>query len=261
MTDQSKEGAENYRLTSSKIQQHYFDMLINTIDIQPGWKVLDLGCGTGNGTKKLCERVGASGHVIGIDPIAERIVQAKEYYAAGNIKYHTAYGRDACTFGEGIFDLVVAGTVMHWLSPEEKQKTLESVYKALKPGGIFLFNNMLKYDSANTLKFLDFFKDQSVKEKLFAAVFCPDKRTFYDLAQKTGFSRTTIDEVSVQVPFDSLEHAIHWFSASLHAIGFHTALDELRQVTSDENNNLDFLFNEKGEPYFDNKYHFVTSHK
>ena len=109
MTTQSKEGAESYRLASSKIQQQYFKMLINTIDIQPGWNVLDLGCGTGNGTKKLGERVGDSGHVIGIDPIAERIVQAKEYNATKNVEYHTSYGRDACTFGEGVFDLVVAG--------------------------------------------------------------------------------------------------------------------------------------------------------
>ena len=147
---------------------------------------------------------------------------------------------------------------MHWLSPEEK---LRCVHKALKPGGIFLFNIMTSYDSANIVKFLDFFKDKSVTEKLSAAVYCLDKCAFYDLAQKTGFSRTNIDEVSVQLPFDSLEHAIHWASSTFHAIGFNTALEELRQITSDKNNNLEFLYNEHGEPYFENNYLFVTCHK
>ena len=44
--------------------------------------VLDLGCGTGNLTCILAERVGPGGKVIGVDPDKERLHVAREKYSA-----------------------------------------------------------------------------------------------------------------------------------------------------------------------------------
>ena len=209
---QSTEGAENYRLASAKIQQQIFELLLKKIDIKPGWKVLDLGCGTGNGTRILSELVGDKGRIVGLDPIAERIVQAKKYNPADNIEYYTAFGRDACQYGENEFDVVVAGTVMHWLTPEEKKQTFRSVYRALKPnGGTFLFNIMKKWNSVNTMNFLDLFEDKNIKAKIFKAIFCPEKSAFHELAKNTGFTKATINEEIIAIPFESLDHVKHWF--------------------------------------------------
>ena len=259
---QSTEGAENYRLSSAKIQQQTFELLLRFIDIKPGLKVLDLGCGTGNGTRVLSKQVGETGKVVGLDPIAERIVQAKKYNSGENIEYYTAFGRDACQYGENDFDVVVAGTVMHWLTPEEKKQTFQSVYRALKPnGGTFLFNIMKKWNSVNANRFLDLFQDKSIKVKVSEALFCPERKAFYELAKNAGFVKIKIDEEVIRIPFESLEHVKHWLASSWHNIGFQTALEELTRIINENNNNLDFLYNEQGRPHYANDYIFVTCRK
>lgn len=93
-----------------------------------------MGCGTGNLTKVLAERIGTQGKVIAIDPDIERLKIARENYSASNIEYIEA---DDKTFPEGQYDLVFANTVLHWI--HDKKSLFEKVYKNLKPGGQFAF--------------------------------------------------------------------------------------------------------------------------
>ena len=51
------------------------------LNIKPGYKVLDMGCGTGELTRFLAELVGEDGEVVGVDPDEERIRVAKENLA------------------------------------------------------------------------------------------------------------------------------------------------------------------------------------
>ena len=257
--NQSKEGAEDYCKLSASMQQHYFDMLVSTIDIQPGWSILDLGCGTGNGTIKLAKAVGPTGWVVGIDPIQERIEKARIQYSSPNIEYRTGYGHEVSAMpGEHRFDLVVAGTVMHWISPELKSETFKSVHAILKPGGVFLFNCMKKVDSANTLELLDHVTDPSIKAKFFESFFCPSKETFHRLASESGFVKSSIEEVSVDLPYGTVERAVKSVASSLHVIDFDTLVAELTRIVNDPNIDTRFLFDEHGEPRFRNDYYFVN---
>jgi len=111
--NQTVEEAKTYLRFSLVMQQKYFDVLLSTTNIERNWNILEVGCGTGNSTLKLAHKVGLGGNVIAIDPIHQRIIEAEENNNAKNINYSVAYGKDAVSFGEGRFDLVVAGTVMH----------------------------------------------------------------------------------------------------------------------------------------------------
>lgn len=95
---------------------------------------LDLGCGTGNLTKVLAERIGSDGKVVAVDPDKERLKIAQECYSSSNIEYIEA---DDKTFPEGQYDLVFANAVLHWI--HDKKSLFERVYKNLKPGGQFAF--------------------------------------------------------------------------------------------------------------------------
>jgi SAM-dependent methyltransferase len=50
-------------------------MAMDRLDLQPGERILDLGCGTGQTTVELAARVGANGRVVGVD-IADEMLEA-----------------------------------------------------------------------------------------------------------------------------------------------------------------------------------------
>ena len=53
--------------------------------VQPGHRVLDIGCGIGIDTVLLAERVGSSGSIVGLDASDEMIRQANERAEAAGV--------------------------------------------------------------------------------------------------------------------------------------------------------------------------------
>jgi SAM-dependent methyltransferase len=54
---------------------------IALLDLQAGDSVLDVGCGTGLSFEALAQRIGPTGHVIGIEPSPEMLAHARERIA------------------------------------------------------------------------------------------------------------------------------------------------------------------------------------
>jgi SAM-dependent methyltransferase len=52
------------------------------LSLQPGDRVLDLGCGTGLSLPHLCEAVGPGGHVFGVEQSPEMMAKARQRVAA-----------------------------------------------------------------------------------------------------------------------------------------------------------------------------------
>ena len=256
--NQSKQGVEEYCKLSRCSQETYFDTLLTMVDIQPGWSILDLGCGTGNETLKLAKAVGSTGSVVGIDPIKERIDKACIEHSLPNIEYRTCFGHEINTlFGDNKFDLVVSGTVMHWISPKLKSKTFESVYASLKTGGRFLFNCMQSVNDLSAARFLDFLEDKTIKTKIFESLFCPSKETFHDIASETGFTESNIEEVPVNIPYGTVDNAVKIMAAAIHVIDFEKLVAEFKRIVNDTDIDKSFLFDDQGEPRVQKVYNFV----
>jgi SAM-dependent methyltransferase len=89
----------------------YLDLL----DVRPGDRVLDVGCGSGVVTREIAKRVGASGRVVGVDPSPALLVVAREIAAhsdvADRIEFHEGSAL-ALPFGGDSFDRVIAVTVL-----------------------------------------------------------------------------------------------------------------------------------------------------
>lgn len=97
---------------------------------KPGERILDLGCGTGSLTNKIAE---SGAVVIGIDGSQSMIDEALHNYP--NIQFICADGHN---FDIGhSFDAVFSNAALHWMMQPEK--VINSVNKALKPGGRFVF--------------------------------------------------------------------------------------------------------------------------
>lgn len=84
--------------------------LVQLLDIQSGYKVLDIACGTGVVTKKINQKIGKSGYVIGIDTSITAIKTAKKYNKkksnilfvnadAENFSFNQKFDAITCQFG------------------------------------------------------------------------------------------------------------------------------------------------------------------
>ena len=125
--------AEKYR-NVSKVQEEVGLYLMDKAPLTPGKIVLDLGCGPGNLTVRLAEKVAPQGRVVGVDPDAERIKIAQERYG-GETNVTFVVGSDA-EFPEirtKTYDVIYSNIVFHWI--KDKQEAFKAIYDSLKPGG------------------------------------------------------------------------------------------------------------------------------
>ncbi len=103
--------------------------------IQPGMKVLDLGCGTGIVSALMSELVGDKGCVVGVDGSMERIEYAeKRYLRHKNISFYQADLKDLPTLNVGSFDLIWSRFVFEYL--KEPKDILSKCKDLLKKNGI-----------------------------------------------------------------------------------------------------------------------------
>ncbi len=92
--------------------------------------VVDLGCGTGLSTRYWADK---ARQVIGIDPSADMLQQARKASDAPNISYQEGFSHqtglpDKCA------QVVTVSQALHWMDP---QPTFEEAARILQPGGVF----------------------------------------------------------------------------------------------------------------------------
>ncbi|MYC31378.1 MAG: class I SAM-dependent methyltransferase [Chloroflexi bacterium] len=114
--------------------------------LEPGMRVLDLGCGPGTISVGLAEAVNP-GEVQGIDMEASQIDLAHAAAAAGghsNISFHVGNALDL-PFDSDYFDVVHAHAVIMHIPDTEA--VLSQVRRVLKPGGLFASRDLIAESS------------------------------------------------------------------------------------------------------------------
>jgi 2-polyprenyl-3-methyl-5-hydroxy-6-metoxy-1,4-benzoquinol methylase len=104
-------------------------------EIQPGWHVLDIGCGAGVDSLLAARLVGASGEVLGIDLTSEMIRKAnanKETMDINNVDFQVTSVQGLAGM-DGRFDLIVSNGVFNLIP--EKREAMAATMRLLKPGG------------------------------------------------------------------------------------------------------------------------------
>jgi ubiquinone/menaquinone biosynthesis C-methylase UbiE len=104
------------------------------LDIRPGHRLLDVGCGTGDDVRALAPLVGPQGRVIGVDRGATMIAEARHRADASGLPVEFCVG-DAhnLAFADQAFDGVrVDRTLQHLARPE---RALAEAVRVLRTGG------------------------------------------------------------------------------------------------------------------------------
>lgn len=95
---------------------------------QPGERILDLGCGDGQLTRRI---VDAGANVAGVDSSPEMVTAAR----ALGIQAEVA-GAEALPHADRSFDAVFSNAALHWVRDQDAM--MAEVRRVLKPGGRFV---------------------------------------------------------------------------------------------------------------------------
>jgi len=115
------------------------DWLLEAIDLQPGQRVLELGCGAGHTLVRVAARADVT--IDAVDALPEmRRTATRRVRLAGCGRRVTIQAADftaALPFAEATFDRVYGESVIAFHEPEQVARLLAEVYRVLRPGGWF----------------------------------------------------------------------------------------------------------------------------
>jgi ubiquinone/menaquinone biosynthesis C-methylase UbiE len=118
--------------------------LIEEAHLAPGYRVLDLGCGTATLTI-LVKQTHPDVQVIGMDGDEDvlAIGRAKAAQQGANITldWGMAY---QLPYSDNSFDRVLSSLVIHHLTTDDKQRALSEAFRVLRPGGELLIVDFAK---------------------------------------------------------------------------------------------------------------------
>ena len=119
---------EQYDRFRAERQQPFHD-LVALVRPRPDMRVVDLGCGTGETTHILHQRLGAR-DTLGLDS-SETMLAKSAAYAGGGL--HFARGDIATFAADAAYDLVFSNAALHWLP--DHPALFGRLAAALAPGG------------------------------------------------------------------------------------------------------------------------------
>jgi ubiquinone/menaquinone biosynthesis C-methylase UbiE len=110
-------------------------ILLDQAIVRPGYRLLDIGCGTGT-LAILIKRLHPDVDVVGLDPDPKALARAKRKAerSAVSIRWDQGFSHEL-PYPEASFDRVFSTFMFHHLTGGEREKTLYEVRRVLTPGG------------------------------------------------------------------------------------------------------------------------------
>ena len=102
--------------------------VLEWLAVKPGEKILDLGCGDG----QLTKRIGVTGaDVLGVDASEEMVAAARERGVVADVG-----DAQELPYADKTFDAVFSNAALHWVRDQDAM--IRQVHRVLKPGGRFV---------------------------------------------------------------------------------------------------------------------------
>jgi ubiquinone/menaquinone biosynthesis C-methylase UbiE len=119
--------------------KHLRAMVADDLQLRPGDRVLDVGCGPGRLALVFAERVGPTGSVDGIDAAIEMINRASSLARKRGVvaTFQVAFAQQL-PFPDGTFDAVACTLALHHVAEDDQPTAVGEMYRVLKPHGRLL---------------------------------------------------------------------------------------------------------------------------
>lgn len=130
--------------TLDEAQEAKLDLLCQMLELEPGHRVLDVGCGWGSFLQYAAETYGVEG--VGITVSEEQVRRARERCAALPVEIRLQDYRDL----DGTFDRIVSVGMLEHVGPKNYRTFMETMKAALKDNGLLLLQSIGSSTSTST---------------------------------------------------------------------------------------------------------------
>jgi ubiquinone/menaquinone biosynthesis C-methylase UbiE len=180
-----------------------YEAMLRSIGLQPGWRVLDAGCGRGSYLPLIAEAVGPAGEIAALDLAPENIAAVTESLAAWELPtpVTTHVGSIvSLPFPDDAFDAVWCANTTQYLADDELATALREFRRVVQPGGLVAIkeatSNHMMYAPADPLvyaRLLDAIRDRYAS--IAGVLRSPQMRRWLEAAgMETVWQRITLIE-------------------------------------------------------------------
>src|SRR2546421_3266924 len=179
-----------------KMENHHLDIAAKTIrkmELRPGERVLDLGCGSGWATRLLARLVGDGpngfGQVVGLDVSDEMVRQARQASKDFENILYVWGSAQQIPWEENFFDKVLSVESFYYYPDQDR--ALAELFRVLAPRGrMFILINLYK-DNPYSLQWVD---------KLKVPVHVRSAAEYVDLLKKHAFENVEARQIPDDTP-------------------------------------------------------------
>lgn len=116
-----------------------YEAMIRAVGLQPGWSVLDAGCGSGSFLPLINELVGASGQIAALDLAPENVELVSQRVATQAFSCRVEPRQGSLLhlpYPDDSFDAVWCANVSQYLTDDEFATMLDEFRRVTRPGGL-----------------------------------------------------------------------------------------------------------------------------
>jgi ubiquinone/menaquinone biosynthesis C-methylase UbiE len=198
-------AASGYDQAVGNLTRQLVPTLLKAALIKPGYRVLDVGSGTGLAAEGAAAIVGPSGHITASDISPAMLEQARRKLGKLPNVTFSVENAEALTFPDSSFDRVICNmAVMYFADPAQ---ALAEMRRVLRPGGRVAISVNTSPDTSmisRVLPIIDRFAPRS-KVRSGPNSFDGSERHLRSLFDTAGFTELAVSVETLRMPFPSFD--------------------------------------------------------